>query len=723
MDKVTAALHGDGAIGTVHDRCCDIPKKKEGCLFMLDFLHRSPSAPKKPEKTPPPKVTEISRTASPSPVALGEDMRTIALHHSEISGSKLKEALNVPGGPAAVVGFVSPDGDFAAVARAISATLPAHTALLLLSTAGELCHEAGSGTYYRPAEENRQRIVLQIFSHRLVEQTHVMTLPLPDEDLRAGELRLSTEERIARLQSEVGKQRIPFPVDFRDTFALVYADGLSACETFLLQALYRSKKLPCPYIGGSAGGKLDFQHTYLYDGQRVHENHAVILVFKLAKDYRYAIFKTQAAEDTGTSYRIIGANASQRYVESVDDGSGVPISFFAALKQHFHASSPEELNAALASYTFASTVNDAYFIRSMQSIDAVKDRVYFYCDVVSGEDLHLMRRTSLKATVTADYAAFSRGKPQPIGGILNDCILRRLTFAQETDHMDCFAGIPIAGFSAFGEISGLHINETLTALFFYHVPAGEPFEDDAMKNFITAYADYQKFFLQRVLHRHESVARLKNRIIDYFEAYQRDIPKIITTISAISGNVETVGTLLNGVSSGVDGQQEIVLSLLSRNDNIIPKIELLTKSTKKIEDIMNMITAIASQTNLLALNAAIEAARAGEAGRGFSVVADEVRKLSENTKEGLAASNEATKALLADVEVIDGILTDNKSFEEKVRAVDQEFHGQFDELQKHVSQNLDQIRTARDSIRHIQSMSDELATHLDQLNRVVASIC
>ena len=334
-----------------------------------------------------------------------------------------------------------------------------------------------------------------------------------------------------------------------------------------------------------------------------------------------------------------------------------------------------------------------------------------------------MRRTSLKSTLTADYAAFSRGKPQPIGGILNDCILRRLTFPQEIGSMDHFAGIPIAGFSAFGEISGLHINETLTALFFYHVPHGDPFPDAYMENFITAYADYQKFFLKRDLHRHESIARLKNRIIDYFEEYQRDIPQIIATIAAISTRVETISALLNGVSSGVDGQQEIIQSLLTRNDEIIPKIELLTQSTKKIEDIMHMITAIASQTNLLALNAAIEAARAGEAGRGFSVVADEVRKLSENTKEGLAASDAATKALLADVEAIDGILTDNKSFEEKIREADQAFHGQFNDLHQHVSQNVDQIRTSQDAIRHIQSMSDELSVRLDQLNRIVASIC
>jgi PAS domain S-box-containing protein len=58
-------------------------------------------------------------------------------------------------------------------------------------------------------------------------------------------------------------------------------------------------------------------------------------------------------------------------------------------------------------------------------------------------------------------------------------------------------------------------------------------------------------------------------------------------------------------------------------------VQDLGEKSKKIGQIVEMITAIAGQTNLLALNAAIEAARAGDAGRGFAVVAEEVRKLAE----------------------------------------------------------------------------------------------
>jgi hypothetical protein len=99
---------------------------------------------------------------------------------------------------------------------------------------------------------------------------------------------------------------------------------------------------------------------------------------------------------------------------------------------------------------------------------------------------------------------------------------------------------------------------------------------------------------------------------------------VASAADQLSAAVREIGTQANLV-------REVTGRAVSEGKAAEARISDLSEAVGRVNQIAQLIGAIAAQTNLLALNATIEAARAGEAGKGFAVVAGEVKNLANQT--------------------------------------------------------------------------------------------
>ena len=134
-------------------------------------------------------------------------------------------------------------------------------------------------------------------------------------------------------------------------------------------------------------------------------------------------------------------------------------------------------------------------------------------------------------------------------------------------------------------------------------------------------------------------ARAKSKVVLADVGTTRDrCAEAVSASDAVAASVDVVAEAARDLSqsiaevrSRVDEASAIASKALTAAGRASGTIAGLDESTRRIGEIVTLITDIAAQTNLLALNATIEAARAGEAGKGFAVVANEVKHLASQT--------------------------------------------------------------------------------------------
>lgn len=175
-------------------------------------------------------------------------------------------------------------------------------------------------------------------------------------------------------------------------------------------------------------------------------------------------------------------------------------------------------------------------------------------------------------------------------------------------------------------------------------------------------------------------------------------------------------TSVKGSQQGKEAIEEmtnIIKTLEAENINSKKMINELALKFKQVEEVLGLITNIASQTNLLALNANIEAARAGEHGKGFAVVADEVRKLAEGTKNSAKDISQLIESISLETK---NVLANSEKSNEVISMGVQASEKAIDKIEDSLSsiQSLDKevntmIEILENQSSHIKDMNSEIS--------------
>jgi methyl-accepting chemotaxis protein len=176
-------------------------------------------------------------------------------------------------------------------------------------------------------------------------------------------------------------------------------------------------------------------------------------------------------------------------------------------------------------------------------------------------------------------------------------------------------------------------------------------------------------------------------------------------LSADADNMKKLGQDATQILNELVQGQKVMVSNIN---DVYTKTQEANTSAKRISEVVELITELASETNLLSLNASIEAARAGEAGRGFAVVAENIKKLAEQTTDSATDIN----AIIQELE------TRSEETVEKTDAVKDIVDNQESEMHR----TADIVGNVISNINHLIERIDDIAGNIQQMDEAKENV-
>ncbi len=231
----------------------------------------------------------------------------------------------------------------------------------------------------------------------------------------------------------------------------------------------------------------------------------------------------------------------------------------------------------------------------------------------------------------------------------------------------------------------------------------------------------------------DEVSRAIEDVANGATSQASDTQDAAVNIESMGESIEKIVGEINRLASAADHTQETskraekaMEELIGINEETSTSVEKIVGQSQvnvnaatRIQEVVNVISDIASQTNLLSLNASIEAARAGEQGRGFGVVALEVGKLAEDSAKSAAEIENIIKELVENIEETSDLTTilDNntKNQIEKLRSTQQDFNNVLTNIH-HMFERTMTVQAEINKINEVRSKIEGIVENLSALS-------
>ncbi len=193
-------------------------------------------------------------------------------------------------------------------------------------------------------------------------------------------------------------------------------------------------------------------------------------------------------------------------------------------------------------------------------------------------------------------------------------------------------------------------------------------------------------------------------------------------VQSVASAAEQMSASVNEISFQIQKTNNLVRESVEKAESADALAANLQGASRKVSEVVGLISDISGQINLLALNATIESARAGEAGRGFAVVANEVKNLAMQVDTSVETVQTVLNEMNAASGAVTGTLTDirksisqiSEATSNVASAVEQQ-SATTNEIARNMSNAAEGTRTVSNGLQEVSSSSTQTSAASSQM--------